>query len=66
MEVLSASTTLGNNTLDGFGHHGYGVTTANLRLDTTTLNSVHSTVYSVDSNVNSEQCKQHCTLSTAL
>jgi hypothetical protein len=38
MEALAANTTLGNNTLGGFGHHGYGVTTANLRLIENKLN----------------------------
>ena len=32
MEALSANTTVGNHTLDGFGHHGYAVTNPNIRL----------------------------------
>ena len=31
MEAISSHTTVGNHTLDSFGHHGYGVSPANGR-----------------------------------
>ena len=34
MEALSANTTVGNHTLDEFGHHGYGVSPHNGRYET--------------------------------
>ena len=33
MEALSANTTVGNHTLDEFGHHGYGVSPHNGRYE---------------------------------
>ena len=46
MEALSANTTVGNHTLDEFGHHGYGVSPHNGRYEARYSRCIDQILYS--------------------